>query len=153
MIRLDAGAVLDASVVVKLLVPEPDTELAERLLGHVTSSPRWLGAPELLVIECGNALWLRMRRRSLAAAEGERQLVRLRRFAAGLDLRPLSSLMLPAWRVATALGVTMYDACYVALAELQGVPLVTADRALERRCASLPERVVHLRSVVAESDG
>ncbi len=80
-----------------------------------------------LAVECANALWLRVRRRTLPPTDAERQLVRLRRLTRGLDLRPLDQLLLAAWRIAAGGGITVYDACYVALAEMQGVPLVTAQ--------------------------
>ena len=40
----------------------------------------------------------------------------------------------------------MYDASYVALAQVQGVPLVTADMKLIRKCARLGDRVLPLGS-------
>jgi predicted nucleic acid-binding protein len=135
VIRLGDGAVLDASVVVKLLVPEPGTDMADRLFDELTSTPRWL-------VECANALWLKVRRRTMTERQGEGRLLALRRLAAAIDLLPVTSLVLPGWRLATTLGITVHDACYVALAETQGVPLVTADAQLVRRCGSLPQRVL-----------
>jgi predicted nucleic acid-binding protein len=151
VIRLGDGAVLDASVVVKLLVPEPGTDMADRLFDELTSTPRWLGAPDLLLVECANALWLKVRRRTMTERQGEGRLLALRRLAAAIDLLPVTSLVLPGWRLATTLGITVHDACYVALAETQGVPLVTADAQLVRRCGSLPQRVLALNGLAFES--
>ncbi len=142
------GAVLDASVAVKLVVIESDSDSAVQVVGDLTESGSWIGAPELLLPECANALWLRVRKGSLTSTDGEAQLGVLRRIAEGFEVWPLSALVFPAWRLATSLGITVYDACYVALAELQGVPLVTADKRLVRRCASLTGRVVHMRSLI-----
>ena len=141
------GAVLDASVAVKLVVIESDSDSAERVVGDLTESGSWIGAPELLLAECANALWLRVRKGSLTSTDGETQLGVLRRISEGFEVWPLSALVFPAWRLATSLGITMYDACYVALAEIQGVPLVTADRKLVRRCAALSVSVIHLESI------
>ena len=41
------GAVIDASVAVKLVVTEPDSDSAERVVGDLTASGVWIGAPEL----------------------------------------------------------------------------------------------------------
>ncbi len=141
------GAVIDASVAVKLVVTEPDSDSAERVVGDLTASGVWIGAPELLLVECANALWLRVRKGSLTSKDGETQLDVLRRIVDGFDAWPLGTLVFPAWRLATSLGITVYDACYVALAEMQGVPLVTADRKLVRRCAALSVSVIHLESI------
>ncbi len=141
------GAVIDASVVVKLVVTEPDSDSAERVVGDLSASGVWIGAPELLLVECANALWLRVRKGSLTSKDSESQLGVLGRIVDGFDAWPLGTLVFPAWRLATSLGITVYDACYVALAEMQGVPLVTADRKLVRRCAALSDRVIHLESI------
>jgi predicted nucleic acid-binding protein len=141
------GAVLDASVVVKLVVTESDSDSAERVVGDLTESGSWIGAPDLLLAECANALWLRVRKGSLTSTDGETRLGLLRQISDGFDVWPLSALVFPAWRLATSLGITVYDACYVALAEAQGVPLVTADKRLVRSCAVLSGRVIPLASI------
>ncbi len=139
------GAVIDASVVVKLLVPEDDSDSAHRLFDDLAGAR--VAAPELLLTEVTSALWLRVRRGLLALEVGEAQLGFARRISQGFEVWPLSALVFPAWRLATSLGITVYDACYVAVAEMQGVPLVTADRKLVRRCAALPVSVIHLESI------
>ncbi len=141
------GAVIDASVAVKLVVTEPDSDSAERVVGDLTESGVWIGAPEVLLVECANALWLRVRKGSLTSKDGETQLGVFRRIVYVFDSWPVGTVVFPAWRLATSLGITMYDACYVALAEIQGVPLVTADRKLVRRCAALSVSVIHLESI------
>ena len=144
MIRLH-GAVIDASVVVKLLVPEDHSDSAHRLFDDLAGAR--VAAPELLLTECASALWLRVRRGLLALEVGEAQLGFARRISEGFEVWPLGALVIPAWRLATSLGITVYDGCYVALAEMHGVPLVTADRKLVRRCAALSVSVIHLESI------
>ena len=77
----------------------------------------------------------------------DHQLSVLRRILDRFDVWPLGALQASAWRIATALGITVYDACYVALAEMQRVPLVTADRRLVHRRAALSVRVIPLASI------
>lgn len=45
-------------------------------------------------------------------------------------MRPLSALAGPALRLSLDRDLSVYDACYLALAEATGATLVTADRGL-----------------------
>lgn len=49
----------------KWVLPEPDSDRALGIVGRAYA----LRAPELLAIECANALWLRVRRRELTPVE------------------------------------------------------------------------------------
>lgn len=138
------GIVLDASVVVKLLVEEPGSDAADALVRDAARTGRWIGAPELLLTECANVLWVQMQRHNWSVEHGQRRLDVLQGLATGIDLKPLSPIVGAAWGYATSLGITVYDACYVALAEALDVPFVTADRALVRRCAPIPGRAFDL---------
>ena len=59
------AAVVDASVAVKWVLPEPDSDRAVALRDKV------LHAPDLALAECGNALWVRVHRGVLSKAEAE----------------------------------------------------------------------------------
>ena len=52
--------------------------------------------------------------------------------------------MAAALPIATTHDVTAYDACYVALAQSLGVPLVTADQKLHAKLAGTPLEPVWL---------
>ena len=54
--------------------------------------------------------------------------------------------MVEALQLAVAHGMTAYDACYVALAQRNGIPLVTADEKLVRLLAGTPYLVEALRT-------
>jgi len=54
--------VVDASVAVKWLFEEPDSERAEALLASAGEDGLKLVAPTILPAEVANALWKRMRR-------------------------------------------------------------------------------------------
>ncbi len=64
----EAGAsphdrVVDASVAVKLLVPEPLSDRAQALLDRATADPlTGLAVPDFLYAECANVLWKYIRR-------------------------------------------------------------------------------------------
>ena len=84
--------------------------------------------PELFFAELGNALlgYVRAGRLTLEDAE-----VRLD-LGCGLpvEVRSLLELAPPAMRVGAERGLTVYDACYAVLAEVEDAVLVTADRHL-----------------------
>jgi predicted nucleic acid-binding protein len=68
--------VVDASVALKWLLPEPDSALAER----VASSDDPLIAPTLVVAEACNAVWKRLRRGEVAADHADLVVARLPTF-------------------------------------------------------------------------
>lgn len=114
--------VVDASVLVTALADDgPDGDHARtRLRGER------LIAPHLVDVEVASA-WLRMastgdldeRRADLARAD-------LR--ALRVDRVPHGPLLERCWQLRS--NLTMYDAVYVALAEITGIALLTADRKL-----------------------
>jgi len=125
--------VLDASAAVAMLVDSgPEGEWATNVV-----SGRLLAAPDLMPYEAGNILRRQVMVGTLdssAATLAHRDLTSLR-----LELCPYAALAERAWALRE--NLTIYDAAYVALAELLAVPLVTLDGRLARahgpRCAML----------------
>lgn len=114
--------ILDASVAIKIVVAEAGSEAAESVLAHA------LVAPDLLLPECGNVLWKKVRRGELPAepaAEAAAALLALR-----IELLPSSRFLAGALRRAMRLGHPVYDCLYLEMAATLGLPLVTADRRL-----------------------
>ena len=64
--KLNGPIVLDASVALKWVLPEDDSDIASRL--H-----EWgpLHAPDVLLIESANALWVRVRRGDMTPADAK----------------------------------------------------------------------------------
>ena len=116
--------VIDASVAIKWVVEEPGTAVALSLLRHR------LFAPDLLVVECANVLWKKVRRRELGSAEALFAARLLQR--ADIELYPMRGLLESATELALALDHPAYDCAYLALAESLSCDLVTAD---QRLCA------------------
>jgi predicted nucleic acid-binding protein len=85
-------------------------------------------APDLLWIEVASALRLYV----AAGAMAQRQAHEVLAYASGLrlEIQPLLGLAAPALERAIAGGLSVYDACYVVLADALGATLVTADRGL-----------------------
>jgi predicted nucleic acid-binding protein len=122
---LNEKVVVDASVAIKWLVPEQDWTVARRLFETHT-----LIAPQLILAECSNILWKKLRRGELTRSE----IVEAAEKIAGLevDLASLQDLMAPATELAAYLDHPAYDCFYIALAVVENSPLVTADKRLLR---------------------
>lgn len=132
--------VVDASVSVKWLVPEPRSEAAERVL----SAEDDLIAPDLLLVEVANALWKKTRREEITPAEAAEALDTLRTLR--LEILPSAPVLGRALELASQLGHPVYDCVYLALAEMAGARLVADDGPLlmrTRRRRGLP-RVIAL---------
>lgn len=117
--------VVDASVAVKWLVTEQWTHESRRLLANGVD--RY--APDLLLIETANVLWKKARRKEIQ--EPRRYFRELAHLRDVLVLRRCQELLVRAGAIALALDHPVYDCVYLAHAEAEGVPLVTADARLQ----------------------
>ena len=116
--------IVDASVAIKIVVAEPDSDAAERVLNHA------LAAPDLLLAECGNILWKKVRRSELPAEQAADAAAAL--MALRVELLPAARFLPGALRRAIRLEHPVYDCLYLEAAAMLGVPLVTADARLRR---------------------
>ena len=117
------AAVVDASVAVKWVVEEADSDAA-RLLSRSR-----LEAPDLLLVESANILWRKVRSGDLAQPDAASRLDLLLR--APLVLFGTQDLLDAALRIAVELKQPVTDCVYLALAYRREIPLVTADRRLQ----------------------
>jgi predicted nucleic acid-binding protein len=124
--------VVDASVAVKWLLPEPGRPLARRLLTE--GEP--LCAPDLLLAEVGNALWKNIRRGMPAGPLREAWALLPPSFQ---RLVPMGELAAAAFDLALRHDHPVYDCFYVALARRESAPLITADARLADRFAAAAE--------------
>jgi predicted nucleic acid-binding protein len=135
-----ARAVVDASVAIKWVVDERGSDLAARL------TQAELLAPALLLAECSNALWRRVRLGLMRPAEAAERLAALQ--SAPVALRADDELTPAALEIALRLDHPIYDCLYLALAE-DGVPLVTADRRLLEKSRGDPQLAALVRPLEA----
>jgi predicted nucleic acid-binding protein len=138
--------VLDASVGIKLCIAEPLSDRADALVALADADPpARLHVPDLFYVECANILWKQVQRLGLPADQAQRDIERLR--ALRLHRTPTYDLAPEALAIALACAISAYDACYVALTEKIGVPLVTADDALIRKLAGARYAIQSLGSM------
>jgi predicted nucleic acid-binding protein len=117
--------VIDASVVVKWVVPEPGTAEALALRRYR------LAAPDLLCAEVANILCKKVSRRELLPEEAD---VAARLLSTvDIELLPLRPHLTAATALAVSLGHPAYDCFYLAAASALDVPCVTADDRLVRK--------------------
>ncbi|MFZ5863659.1 MAG: type II toxin-antitoxin system VapC family toxin [Nitrospirota bacterium] len=124
--------VVDASVAAKWFIPEVHSDAALRLFEGDHS----LAVPDLFLAEFGNILWKKTRLGDITRDEGREILKAIK--IVPFDIVSSAPLLDPAFEIAVGLGRTMYDSVYIALAVLEGCPLVTADRALCRVIKTTP---------------
>jgi predicted nucleic acid-binding protein len=121
--------IVDASVAIKWLAPEAESDLADRLLIDGD-----LAAPDLIFAELANAIWKKQRRGEIVAAPPS-----LDRFSEYFDvIEPCQNLAVRATEIAVALDHPAYDCFYLALAESLGEQLVTADLRLLGKVRTTP---------------
>ncbi len=111
--------VLDASVAIKWVVEEEGSDAATDLAQHE------LWAPDLLRVECANALWAKSRRGELNHAEVVERNDALA--TVPMTLVPQQDVLADAVRLALELEHPVYDCLYLALAIRHDTYVVTAD--------------------------
>lgn len=122
--------VVDASVAIKWFAPESLSQEAERLLDGGDA----LFAPDLLLLECGNIIWKKVRLGELARLDGDAALAALR--SGPIDLIETRPLVERALHLAHEIDHPPYDCLYLAAAEAVEAVVVTADRRFFDRCSA-----------------
>jgi predicted nucleic acid-binding protein len=117
--------VIHASVAIKWIVQEQRTSEALAL------RKRKLCAPDLIVAECANILWKKVRLKELTAGEASAAAQLLAR--ADVELLPMREHFQTATDLAIELDHPAYDCVYLAVALAKGCAFVTADDRLLRR--------------------
>jgi predicted nucleic acid-binding protein len=111
--------VVDASVALKWVIEEPGSNAAAELQGQT------LLAPDLWLIECGNALWARVRRNALGVADAVALFARLE--GAPVRTMPSQLYVAEALQLAADLNHPVYDCLYLAAALREDGVVITAD--------------------------
>jgi predicted nucleic acid-binding protein len=117
--------VVDASVAVKLVLPEADSPKAIKLFDEYVQATHELLAPDLFPTEVANVLVMAERSGRLKPGEaiaGYRNILQV-----SPALHAAIPLLPRAIEIAQRFRQSVYDCLYVALAEREGCELVTAD--------------------------
>ena len=127
-----SSVVLDASVVLRATVDR--STAAVSFLERVRDAAVEASWPDLLFVEVANGVATLAR----AGLVTERTASQVLAFTLAAPVRVVSvlELVVPALAVASARSLSVYDACYVVLAEATDSTLVTADRRLATATAN-----------------
>jgi predicted nucleic acid-binding protein len=127
--------VLDSSVALKWVLPEPDSPTAVALRDNFRMAAVELLSPEVFPIEVAHALARAERRKILSPPEGTQRLADVLRTLP--SLHPYLPLLARAFEIASNMRIGVYDCLYVALAEQEKCDLVTADDKLVKNLQPL----------------
>jgi predicted nucleic acid-binding protein len=130
--------IVDASAAVKWFFEEDHTACALRLLDDRYS----LHAPDFVLLEIDSVVSKRVRRSLISDRDGRAVRDAMRKMP--IDRHRVELLSDPAFELSLVVGCALYDCLYLALGELLGGPVVTADRRLigNAESAGLADRVV-----------
>jgi len=134
---MNSWVCVDANLVLKLLLREPDSYRAHSLWDSWLLNDCRIAAPPLLPIEVTAVLRKSVYRGRIAARDGRNLLKKAPTL--GVEILNYDDLHERAWLLAEKLNrPTAYDAHYLALAELLQCDFWTADRRLYNAAATLP---------------
>lgn len=120
--------VLDASLALKWVLPEPLADKAQRLREDYRNAVHELMAPDIFLVEVAHALARAERRKIIPVGDAAKLLADIMTTAPQFHrYRPL---LTRALAIASQMRFGVYDCLYVALAEQERCELVTADTRL-----------------------
>jgi len=130
--------VLDASVLVKIVVEEPGSAEARRIVREALARESIISAPDIALAEALNALWKHRVLIQDLDEEGFRGAVKdLLILWNRVAVHRSDKLAPRAAEIAVERRVTVYDALYLALAESTNSILLTFDEELKRLARSM----------------
>lgn len=125
--------VVDASVAVKWLIEEEDSDAAAVVLAKVASAEIVLHVPDLIYSEIASVLCKKFRVADLKTADVRDAVADFLQIP--LTVHPAKDLFARALEIAIQSGRSAYDSQYLALAENLDLELITADRRFYRGLA------------------
>jgi len=127
--------VVDASIALAWLLPDEETEKAEKVV--ILAKLSGAIAPALFPLEVANALRTNLRRGRIDVGYRDQALAQLDRAGVARDLESYDpEILLETVRLSDLHGLTVYDAAYLELAIRHDAPLGTLDDDLRRAAAA-----------------
>jgi predicted nucleic acid-binding protein len=117
--------VIDSSVTVAWFVPEERTEATQILFDQVIEDGALV--PLHWRLEVGNALLMAQRRKRMSDAQRHDALDQLLRLQLTTDVETNERAWIASLALAERFRLTLYDACYLELAQRSGLPLASLD--------------------------
>ena len=134
---MPGSLVLDASVLVKLYLPEAGSEAAEALVDNALATGDDLFGPAFLPAEVLSVLRRALQRGIVSPEQADVAFDSF--FSLPIEYVDGREVYERAWRLAVDLDLpVLYDAAYLAVAELRQATFWTADETLTRTAASRP---------------
>lgn len=121
--------VVDSSVTLAWLFTDELTPASQRILDLVAKNGAWV--PPLWKLEVANILQVSVRRGRIDASHRDASLADLAQLNIRIDPDTDQFAWTTTLRLADRLGLTLYDAAYLELAQRRGLPLATLDRQLQ----------------------
>ncbi len=135
--------ILDSSAIVKLVIQEPMTDFVYETVREAILRGEELSVPDIALSEALNALWKHHRLLGeideQAYREGAEDLLRLWRTFTPYKTEELA---LEACEIASSMGITIYDALYLALARRLESRLLTFDKRMLKVARALGVQTV-----------
>ncbi|HEY5004829.1 MAG TPA: type II toxin-antitoxin system VapC family toxin [Ktedonobacteraceae bacterium] len=123
--------VVDTSIVIKWVLSEPDTHVAETLLIDWSIKKFTILAPTLLAYEIANVLYQNVRRDNITVKRAREAFTEILNTGLILDSLQISNIGNRSIELSEQFGLpATYDAHYLALAERENCDLWTADTRL-----------------------
>jgi predicted nucleic acid-binding protein len=123
-----ASLVLDGSITIAWFMPDERTAGTQRVLDQVTQEGA--AVPALWCLEVGNTLLLAARRRRISPDDCATAITTLEELPIETDSETASQAWDATFQLAGQFRLTLYDACYLELAQRRNLPLATLDRDL-----------------------
>ena len=129
----ERAVVVDTSIVIKWVIDEADSDIAQALLAEWVNERIVVLAPPLLAYEVANTLYQQVRRGGMSLERAREALTEVARVGIVFDFPPEIAFSSQAMELAQHFSLpATYDAQYLALAQRRGCELWTADTRLWR---------------------
>lgn len=127
--------VLDSSVALAWIYTDELTPAIRRLSQSISETGAW--APSIWRLEVANSLFFSIRRGRIDTAFRDRAIVDLIRLGISIDAATDEHAWTATLTLSDRFKLTMYDACYLELAQRRNLPLATLDRDLRKAAKAL----------------